>query len=319
MPKTTEDAIKIANIINEASSDYEDDRLIIRLKYYDELRESTENWFKYISVENTSLLDLLDGLLGSDRLTNFSSIAKAKECDLRHYKYNDFHGFIIFDESRAIKKIDRWILEKLHKDSIVARNRISGDKVNIPLICVERGLRRLSYVKQMDITKISDFLILSWFDGIKELARHLLTDEQLKKFNKTTVEAWKNKFEKTKSHLMLSRRVNLSAPGTSVIAFYSEEPSVGIDLWSIQHVQRDYAKILALWLNSTLNLLQILILRTETGGSWIKIHDYMLDEILVPAFDKLTHGEVSKLLETFETVKNRVPKPLGTTEAKTSG
>jgi hypothetical protein len=276
LPKSPDEAVSMADSIRTTTSAWEDDRLVVRVKDYDELRKSTENWFKYIAVEDTALLDLLDNLLSSDKLTNFSTIAKASECDLRHYKYENFHGFIIFDESRAKKKIDRWILETSRKDALVARDRISENKVNVPLVCVGRGLRRLSYVRKMDITKISDFLILCWFDDIKELARPLLRDKQLEKFNKSAIKLWKNKFDKTKSYLILSRRVDLSAPGTSAIAFYSDNPAVGIDLWGIQNVQKDYAKILALWLNSTLNLLQILILRTETRGAWIKIHDYML-------------------------------------------
>jgi hypothetical protein len=75
-------------------------------------------------------------------------------------------------------------------------------------------------------------------------------------------------------------------------------------MWCIREVEGEQAKILTLWLNSTLSLLQTLILRTETRGAWMKVHDYMLGEILVPDFDKLSRSELKHLMKVFETVKD---------------
>jgi len=167
-----------------------------------------------------------------------------------------------------------------------------------------RGLRRLSYVKTIDISNNADYLILSWFDQIKDLARSFMTMKELARLNSKTIDAWKSKFESRKSYVILGRRFDISAPGTSLIAFYSTNPIVGIDFWSIKNIKGKYGKALTLWLNSTLNLLQTLIIRTETRGAWMKIHDYMLEELLVPNPQKLRKKDYNKLTNIFEQVKN---------------
>jgi len=53
---------------------------------------------------------------------------------------------------------------------------------------------------------------------------------------------------------------------------------VGVDMWSHKGVSDDEAKFLVLWFNSVLNLLSILVHRTETRGAWMKLHEYMLKE-----------------------------------------
>lgn len=164
--------------------------------------------------------------------------------------------------------------------------------------------RRASYVDTIDVSDTSDYLILSWFEGIEDMAKAALTDEERRAFRKSRIKSWQNKFKERASHVLFSRRFDISASGTSLIAFYSETPIVGVDLWCIREVEKEQAKILTLWLNSSLGLLQTLILRTETRGPWMKVHDYMLSEMLVPNIDKFSDGELRKILETFETVKD---------------
>jgi hypothetical protein len=82
-------------------------------------------------------------------------------------------------------------------------------------------------------------------------------------------------------------------------------------MWSITRIGKEHSKILALWLNSTLNLLQTLILRTETRGAWMKVHDYMLSEMLVPNFINLSKVNMRRLMKTYDAVRNvRLPSIL---------
>jgi predicted DNA-binding transcriptional regulator len=74
---------------------------------------------------------------------------------------------------------------------------------------------------------------------------------------------------------------------------------VGIDLWSLKGIDKEYSKILALWLNSSINILQLLYMGVACEGPWMKLHDYMLDRLLVPNPGKLTKKEKEELLEIF--------------------
>lgn len=305
LPEKLNEARKIAELIRRIEEDYQDDLMNVKLFDYARFRKDTKNWFKWVSVRELSLLESMEDLLSSGKLVPLSSVAEAEECDLRHFKFGDFHGFILNGKSRAKKKTDLWALDRVANNKCIAKHVVLGSSVDIPRMALGRGLRRLSYVDTMDVTDTADYLIISWFDKIKELAEAAMTKKNLERFDSRVVEKWKNKFVSKKSHVLLGRRFDISAPGTSFIAFYSENPLVGIDFWSIRNGELDYGKILTLWLNSTLNILQTIILRTETRGAWMKIHDYMLDEFLVPKYDKISDDECALLVNIFERVKNK--------------
>jgi hypothetical protein len=136
------------------------------------------------------------------------------------------------------------------------------------------------------------------------MAESLLTSSRdLEKLKRSTIESWKEKFEARKAHLLLARRLYLSSPGTCSIAFYSDKPIIGIDMWCIRRVRAEFAKILTLWLNSTLSILQFLSIGVAIEGPWMKVHDYMLGEMLVPDFAKIPKRELDQLLQVFDAVK----------------
>jgi len=304
LPKTPKEARKIAESIKQTKADWQNEKVTVKVYNYAKLKNDTKNWFKRISVSDLSLIDLMEKLLTSDGLTPLSTIAEAQRIDLEHLKFKDFHGFILHDTSRSRKRNDLYIVDKIEKNQLIAKHMKLGWKIKIPMKVLGRGLRRLSYVKTIDITNNADYLILSYFDQIKDLARPLMNMKELARLNSKIIHAWKIKFESRKSHVILGRRFDISAPGTALIAFYSSNPIVGIDFWSIKNVKDKYGKALTLWLNSTLNLLQTFIIRTETRGAWMKIHDYMLEELLVPNPQKLKKKDYNKLTNTFEQIKS---------------
>jgi predicted DNA-binding transcriptional regulator len=205
---------------------------------------------------------------------------------------------------RIQRKSDIWFLDKIKEKVIVARHRKLIHKVEIPLNCLGRGLRRFSYLSNIDVGNQSDYLILQWFDEIKEMARYLLPANDLKLFDRRIVESWARKFERKKAHLLFARRLYLSSPGTCLLAFYSDEPTIGVDLWTLRNLEQTEAKVLALWLNSTLNILQLLYLGVACEGPWMKLHDYMFNKLLVPDPNKLTKRDVTQLLKVFKKVRN---------------
>ena len=135
------------------------------------------------------------------------------------------------------------------------------------------------------------------------MAKYLVPQKYLETFDKKVVESWFRKFEKREAHLLLARRPYLSSLGTCLIAFYSDTPTIGIDLWGLQNLEQNDAKILALWLNSSLNILQLLYIGVACEGPWMKIHNYMLSRLLVPDPKKLTKKEREQLLKVFDEVK----------------
>jgi tRNA1(Val) A37 N6-methylase TrmN6 len=303
LPDKMSKAREIADKIKNLKNDYEDDEITVKIYPYSKLTAETTDWHKLISLSNLKIAELLDEILSSKKLIPLSQIATAERSDLEHFKFKDFHGFILKDAKRLQRKTDHWFLEKEKTDSIVIRHKKLIHTLEVPLNCLTRALRRFSYVNTIDITDNSDYLIQNWFDRIPEMARYALSSRELSTLNPEVINSWRDKFERKKAHLLLARRLYLSSPGTCLIAYYSDNPTVGIDLWSLKGVSKEDAKILALWLNSSINILQLLYMGVACEGPWMKLHDYMLNRLLAPNPKKLTPRDKKELLETFKSLE----------------
>ncbi|MEN2993433.1 MAG: hypothetical protein ABDH91_07770, partial [Bacteroidia bacterium] len=71
-----------------------------------------------------------------------------------------------------------------------------------------------------------------------------------------------------------------------------------------------YEKALALWLNSTLGLLSLLIVRQETEGPWIAYKKGNLLSALVLHLGKLPRNSLSKLAKSFDKLAHESLLPL---------
>lgn len=308
LPDKMSKAREIAEKIKSTRKGYEDEDIVVKIHPYSKLTADTADWHTLISLSDLKLIDFLDDLLASRKLAGLSSLVESQENDLRHYKFRDFHGFVLSREERAQRQLDLWILEKVEDDFVVARNRRRMHRVKIPLTCLTKALRRFSYVNTIDAEQTLDYLILKPFKGLDEMAYSVIPANIRANFNEEVVESWKEKFERKRAHLLLGRRLYLSAPGTCLIAFYLDKPTVGIDLWSLRGLDKNDAKILSLWLNCTFNILQLLYMGVACEGPWMKLHGYMMDRLLVPNPKKLTESERDQILGVFDKV-SRVEFP----------
>jgi len=303
LPKTPGDVREIADLIKKTKREWKDDKIMIKVYNYSKLRSYTKNWFRWISVSDLSLIDLMEDLLRADILVPLSEIAEAQRIDLEHLKFRDFSGFILHDRSRVQKAIDVWVADRVDDGRLIAKHIKLGWKAHIPLKALGRGLRRLSYVNTMDVTDNADYLILNWFDSIEDIARPLLTTKELKQFNEDIIDSWKRKFNRRKCHIVLGRRFDISATGSTLVSFYSDHPIVGTDhFWCIKGPQNNEAKTLCLWMNSTINLLQLFISRKETRGAWMQIDDYVLSDLKMPNYHTLNKRQRKDLIRLFSQV-----------------
>ena len=304
LPQKFSKVVEVVEKIEKSKNDWEDEDIAIKVHPYSRLVADATDWYRFIALSDLKLIDILEELLSSTKLVPLSSLAEATRSDLEHYKFREFHGFILNSEERAKRKSDVWILKEIRGNHLIVRHNKLKYRIEIPINSLGRALRRFSFVKCIDVSQNADYLILKWFDGIKDMARYLVPVGKLGAFNPNIVKSWETKFEKRKAHLLFARRLYLSSPGTHLIAFYSDNPIVGVDLWSLRNLNRDEAKILALWLNSSINILQLLYMGVACEGPWMKIHEYMLKKLLVPNPSSLTKREKRHLLRTFNEVKN---------------
>lgn len=275
---------------------YTDDDMIAMKVTQEELRKHIDNLYVFISTYDLGLPSLLEKIMveSSDSMIPFETLLKREKGEVFRFDYAPpFHGAIIVEPFRAIKNIDEWIIKNLNKTTIAIENRFTKQTLRVPQKVLERGLRRPSRTDKIDVTDLLDLIIVKGFSGIEQVMK-----------NPSNIKKWRKYVEPRLANLVISRRFDISATGTRFLAYYSGIPMVGVDMWCIQGMSDDDAKILSLWFNSTLNLLAMLIHRTETRGAWMKLHEYAMNEMQMLDPKKLKKHERDRLLQHFETVKN---------------
>lgn len=304
-PKSLEESRKIADVIKHIKEEYEDDRILIKNIDYQILKKNIQNWYKWLIY--SPILEFANQIFSSNKLQLFMPYIKyTLRLDLDKLKLGDFHAFILYNKDRALKRYDLWTVKQIEKDRIIIKHKILNKEIELPSSILTRGLRRHTNVRKMDVSKVADFVICRWNDKIKEIAQYLLTQKQLKKIDRELISSWKKYIGTRESNLLILRRPFIASPGTSCLAFFSKEKIIGINMWHVKSISNvDDAKILCLWLNSSLSLLQLFGIGIASEGNWTKIDEYMLSQLYVPNFKNLQSSEKEKLLNLFEKVKSK--------------
>jgi len=293
VPKAVQEVKELVNKIETMTKnelEINDDDLALFFTSQVELNRGIKNWFIYISTHNPETLRIFKKMMSKAQQKLCPFHFNIDRFDLAHIKENNVHGFILRYENR-MKKADHWYVQQFTGEEIVVRDKISGEELSLPLSALAHGLRSSSKVDTIDVSKESDFIVTAYFENVDKVCPNISRD---------TLKKWKRKIYERASNCLIARRFVLPAPGLSFLAFYSDKPIVGADMWCVKGLSDEDAKILALWFNSTLNLLQVYVLRTL--DTWMKIHDYTLKEFLTLDTTRLDQDERKELLELFNEV-----------------
>jgi hypothetical protein len=190
------------------------------------------------------------------------------------------------------------VIERETKNTVIVR--FANQQLKIPSSAVRFGLKTHAYIPKMDITECCDWFICQRFKGFETVELVLVgTDVDFDALNRQA--------EAKAAHLVVGYRLNLAAPGTKLLAFYSREKVVAQQAFSSLHADPETAKALCLWLNGVAFIVQILANRAETEGSFCNLTDEMLRQTFAPASDFLAahRKEFSDAFERFKAVEWR--------------
>jgi len=275
---------------------YSDDDLKAVKVTQQDLKRQVDNMYLFISTYDLALPSVLEKIKtkGSERLGSFKKLLKRENGRVFRFDYfPSLHGVFIVEPFRAIKNVDEWIIKSLDGTNAIVENRFTKQTLKAPLKAFARGLRRPARTDKVEVTDLLDLIIIKQFNGIEHVMKH-----------PSNIRKWNKYVEPRLANLVISRRFDISATGTRSLAYYSQEPMVGVDMWSIKGLSDDDAKILSLWFNSTLNILALLIQRTETRGAWMKLHEYAMKEMQLMDPKKLKKQEKEQLLQFFESIRS---------------
>jgi hypothetical protein len=215
----------------------------------------------------------------------------AQEFDLKCVTQNNVSAFVVRSFERTRELVDKYYVLKVTNERVLAKDRMSKNEVEIPVSSVGYGLRSSSSIKTLDVSNKEDFIILSKFRDVEKVLPGI-TDK--------TLESWKHRVEEGAANFLIVRTFALPVSGVSALAFYSDNPLVGVDMWSIKGLSAEEAKLQTLWFNSTLNLVQIYMQRTS--DDWIEIKDYTLNELNFLNLEKLSQTQKTELIALFKQI-----------------
>jgi len=201
------------------------------------------------------------------------------------------------DKSKYLRPTDIWIFEDETEFHVNSINRISNHKTKIPKKSLIPHLRRMSGENRLDISDKKDFVIISRFSDIFQFVD---VDSLARLHN------WRSYVEERTTNLLIARRFDICASGTSVFSFYSKirrAPS-GV-MWSILDISCYDAIIQCLFFNSTFNILQIFLNRVETRGGWMQLHEYVIKDLLVPNIHEWSDKKKIPCYQLFDEIKHK--------------
>lgn len=169
----------------------------------------------------------------------------------------------------------------------------------VPRNALRPGLKTNVYLPTMDVTGHYDWFIYRRFKNFSEI--ELLLNVQV------DFDTLSRKADAVATHLAVGYRLDLVAPGTRLLAFYSDEKLVLQQAFSSFHADSGTAKALCLWLNSAMFIAQILANRAETEGGFCNLTDDMLRATLAPTVQFLDNHqkEFAKAFQRFRSVQWR--------------
>jgi type I restriction-modification system DNA methylase subunit len=305
LPQDLREARSFAEEIKGITSEYDSERIRATVLDQKELEETIDNWFIHIASFDPRIAKrwVIIRSQAAKGLLSFKDYLMKRNLDIvrgvetkRVFGFPFYEAFIVREPKRALKSYDLWFSDKLDGRKVVVRNRFSGESVEIPRKKLCHGIRRASGMETLDLSDIQDYIIIENFEGMEKIL-----SKSSAKFQKKS-KAWKKYVKSRFGRFLMSRRFNLSAKGTKLLAFYSDKPTTGQNLWSLKDVDEDEAMILTLWFNSTLNLLQVYLQRVETEGAWMEINKGMIHDFLVVSLNSLNKNEKNRLLGLFKEV-----------------
>lgn len=239
-------------------------------------------------------------------LVPFSQLAQRLDVDVgrgietsEHFSHYGPKALLGFRRGEGMGEVDRLTYKGGVGGDVVFRDRIGDKAYRIPASAVRPALRALSDHNTMNITGKTDFCIARLTPEARKAMIDLYGTDDARKYLGRVKRRWTKRVAESSSRLFLFRRGDLSAPGTRLICFWSEEPALQAGTNYIFKGLNDTTieKFLCLWLNSSPSLVWLLTEASITRGAYVTLEKFGAYKLRLPDFSKLT-GDQRRVIET---------------------
>jgi len=205
----------------------------------------------------------------------------------------------ITDKSRASRAM--LILEDERKDEVVAKVKDTDIRITISREKILPALRTITSINKLGLNGSHDYFIKDNYEGFK-------TVYNLSNWNKKRKFDWehdvKSKLPEL-SHVVLVEKANPFSPNTSFLSIYSDKGIITPHVfWIFKNLNKEDSKIMSLFLNSIVFLVQYFLLKSETTGqtSHILKEDLILTKVI--NVKEITENIKEEIIKIFTEIKD---------------
>lgn len=298
LPRTLDEARNMAQDLRSSAS--RNENIEVREVDYSTLREDTQNWFRFFALRQPSLFDEFTKQMTTIPSTPLKNVASV----MRGYEMKDgmVQSLAVYAKlTKAIKSTDIWIQVEAKENSITFRHRASDALTfTLPVSSFTYTIRRPSGLNKLNVYNDLDYVVT---DVKQPSVLGRLKDATGINLSKQSLEFLRQDMKRRLGNFFVSADFDLSAPGTHWLSFYSStKVAPSKSLWSMA-MDDDYAKILCLFFNSSMNLVQLLAQRVETRGAFMRLREYFLEDFVVPNVSKLDPKIVRRFVNLFDSLE----------------
>jgi tRNA1(Val) A37 N6-methylase TrmN6 len=262
--------------------------------------QNYQNLFKFISLSKEKVFDTYEKIYSDNKkLTKFNEYCKEHDHKLvRGWEtLRSLHpvqsDYILLNKDDTDDK-STWFFANKDKTNITICNSKTSKKLKIPNDSIKFGLRRLGKINTISANNKLDYIVCKKFKEIDKFLSKPIIDN---------FDEWEKITHKKSSKLAFVRRFSLGGKSMSVCAIVSDDEFTPTQTMTIiTHISTEDAKILALWLNSSIHILQMIVERVETEGAYMELPEWAMKKLFVINPDVLTDTQRKKILKIYEKI-----------------
>lgn len=257
------------------------------------------NLFSPFTVENHELFDLWNEMRGRDTFARLGELEEPWLTGGLGFGGNapDCKEVILNRPDANLRKRDIWITKEEQDSSVVGEHRFLNESVSVPKKNLISAFHRFPNKGELDLSGLPEYAVVNKdFDN----ADRFFQIAELEEYPKTN---WEELARKRLAHLGFMRRVDLTSNGLCHLAYYSNEPRLfhGM-MFCVPGMSAEDAKTLSLWMDSSLNLLQMLITRIPSRGGWTEYHRNTVEKFRIPDPTQMTADEQQRIDSLIEEI-----------------
>lgn len=248
------------------------------------------NMFAPMSVHDAGLLRVWDDVNDSDPVDQIQTMNTGL---IRGGSSHPWQDGVICDPLSHLQKEDYWLAVEVSKEEITASHKHAEEVVTIPRSHVRPYFLRYSYRKKADVTDLDEYVIVNTqFDKYDKFAQLGGGDP--------IPSGWRDHVQDAASHATVQRRCDLTAVGTSHLAFYSGEPRTFHRMWCFSDLNEVEAKVFTAFLDSNIGLLQLIISRLPERGGWTNYRRFNVERFSTLNPAKLPQEDINAITKAFD-------------------